>query len=69
MTLTRTVINARPFRPVAALTLLAAVTAQAFAQSWNYDSTRNDGSGGERQTRRGDAWVSGRTDPGLTPVK
>ena len=30
---------------------------------------RNDGSGGERQVKRGESWVSGKTDPGLKPVK
>jgi hypothetical protein len=30
---------------------------------------RNDGSGGNRETKRGDNWVGDRFDHGLTPVK
>jgi len=30
---------------------------------------RNDGAGGERETRRGDAWVAGKSDHGLTPAR
>ena len=30
---------------------------------------RNDGSGGTREARRGDAWVKSPFDHGLTPVK
>ncbi|MCE9660542.1 MAG: hypothetical protein K8R60_18605 [Burkholderiales bacterium] len=30
---------------------------------------RNDGSGGERETRRGDAWIPGKNEHGLTPIR
>lgn len=30
---------------------------------------RTDGSGGERQVKRGDGWVNGKADHGLKPVK
>jgi hypothetical protein len=51
-----------------ATTTIEVIQAVSGCEEFRY-VIRNDGSGGTKQTKRGDRWVDNRFDHGLTPVK